>query len=103
MCSVSKEQSILSRETIQNAFFCRILPLFQLRKTLIFCNISRVIENYLLKLRVCVHYPKSNPYIKEDNSKFTFFRIMPLFRLYIFWYEIFFQFGVKFPSVKSQI
>ena len=31
MCLLSKEQSILSRETIQNAFFSRIMPLFRLR------------------------------------------------------------------------
>ena len=31
MYSLSKKQSILSKETIQNAFFFRIMPLFQLR------------------------------------------------------------------------
>ena len=30
MGSLSKEQSILSRETTQNAFFPQIMPLFQL-------------------------------------------------------------------------
>ena len=32
MCSLSREQSILSRETIQNTFFhVRIMPIFRLR------------------------------------------------------------------------
>ena len=31
LCSLSKEQSILSREIIQNAFFSIIMPLFRLR------------------------------------------------------------------------
>ena len=31
MCSLSKEQFILSRETIQNAYSFRMMPLFRLR------------------------------------------------------------------------
>ena len=83
MCSLSKELSILSRETIQNGFFSRIMPLSQLRKTLTKCNISIITEDIYLKLRVCVHYPKSNHnYEGRQLNFFCFsFRIMPLFRL----------------------
>ena len=35
MCSLSKEQSMLSRETIQNAFF-RIVPLFRLKHFILY-------------------------------------------------------------------
>ena len=78
MCSLSKEQFALSRETIQNAFFFRIMPHFQLRKTLTFCNISVITEDIYLKLGVCVHYPKRNPYYQE---KYIFSELCPFFDL----------------------
>ena len=37
-----------------------------------FCNISVIIEDICLKLRVCVHYPKSNPYYQGWQFKMFF-------------------------------
>ena len=50
-------------------------------KTLTFCNISVINEDINLKLGLCVHYPKRNPYYQGRQIKmiFFFFRIMPLF------------------------
>ena len=51
---------------------------------LTFCNISVITEDIYLKLGVCVHCPKSNPYYQGRQFKmdfFFFFRIMPLFHL----------------------
>ena len=62
MYSLYKEQSILSMEVIQNAFFSRIMPFFQLRITLTFSSISYIADDTDLKLGVCVYYSKSNPY-----------------------------------------
>ena len=41
-------------------------------KTVTFCNISVITEDVYLKLGVCVHYPKSNPYYQRDNSEYIF-------------------------------
>ena len=60
MCSLSKEESILSRETIQNAYLFRIMSLFLLKSFFTFCNISIITEGIDLKLGVCVHYSKNN-------------------------------------------
>ena len=74
MSSLSKKQSMLSRESIQNAFFFfRIMLPFRFRKTLSFGNISVITEGIYLKLRVCVPYPKSNPYRQGRQSKMLFF------------------------------
>ena len=74
MCSQSKGQPILSRETIENAFFFfRIMHLFQLRNTLAFCNTPVINQDIDLKLGVCVHYPKSNPYYQGRQFKMDFF------------------------------
>ena len=78
MCSLPKEQFILSRETIQNAFF-RIMPHFWLIKTWTFCNISVFTEDIYLKLRVCVHFPKSNPYYQGRQFKMLFFYFLELY------------------------
>ena len=40
-------------------------------KTVAFCNISVFSEDIYLKLRICVHYPKSNPYYQ--GRQFNFF------------------------------
>ena len=53
--------------------FLRIMALFQLGKILTFCNISVITENIYLKLGVCVHYPKSNPYYQGSRFKMHFF------------------------------
>ena len=75
MCSLSKEQSILSRET---HFFQNYAP-FSTWTFLTFV-ISVITEDIDLKFGVCVHYPKSNPYRQGRQFKIHFlFRIMPLF------------------------
>ena len=38
-----------------------------------FCNISVITDDIYLKLGVCVHYPKSNPYYQERQFKMLFF------------------------------
>ena len=85
MCSLSKEQSMLSRKTIQNAFFFffffRIMLLFRLRKTLTFCNISIITEDIYLKLGICVHCPKSNSYYQGRQFKMHFSELCPCFGL----------------------
>ena len=43
------------------------------QKTLTFCNISVITEEFYLKLGVCVHYRKSNPYYQERQFNFFFF------------------------------
>ena len=43
------------------------------QKLLRFCNISVVIEDIYLKLEVCVHYAKSNPYYQGRQFKMHFF------------------------------
>ena len=54
-------------------------------KILTFCNISVFTEDIYLKLGVCVHYPKSNPYYQgRKQFKMHFFRTMSLFRLTLF-------------------
>ena len=69
MCSLSKGQSILLRETIQNAFFQNYAPF----STQILQNVKVFLCYYLkdipLKLGVCVHYPKSNPYYQGIQFK----------------------------------
>ena len=43
MCSLSKEQSILSRETIQNAFFSpEAYPLFRLKLFILYQALQRL-------------------------------------------------------------
>ena len=56
-------------------------------KTLTFCNISVISEDIYLKLKLCVHYPKSNPYYQ--GKQFIFFlRTMPLFPLIILYQAV---------------
>ena len=74
MCSLSKEQYMLSRETIQNAFFLKNYAPFDLEKTLTFCNISVITEDIYLKHGICVHYPKSNTYYQGRQFKIHFFK-----------------------------
>ena len=62
-----------------DALFFRIMPLFRLRKTLTFCNISVITGYVYLKLGVCVCYPKSKLYYEGRQFKMHFFRIMCLF------------------------
>ena len=63
MCSLSKEQSILSRETTQNAIFFQNYAPFSTRTFFCtFCNIYVITEGIDLKRGVYLHYPKSNPY-----------------------------------------
>ena len=50
MCSLSKEQSILPREKIQNAFFAQNYAPFTTETFLTFCNTSVITENIDLKL-----------------------------------------------------
>ena len=40
---------------------------------LTFCNISLTTEDIYLKLRVCLHYPKRNPYYQGRQFKMHFF------------------------------
>ena len=83
MCSPSKGQFILSRETIQNAFFFfRILPLFELGLSSDSFEISLLLLSiFYLGLGVCVHYPKSDPSYQGRQFKIHYiFRIMSLFR-----------------------
>ena len=64
-------------------FISRIMTLSRLgkKKTSTFCNISVITVDIDLKLRVCVYYPKSNPYYQGRRFKMHLSRIMPLFRL----------------------
>ena len=43
-------------------------------KTLKFCNISVITEDVYVKLGICVHYPKSNPYDQGRQFKLHFFQ-----------------------------
>ena len=62
----------------KRCFIQRSAP-FSTKTLLAFCNISVITVDIDLKLRVCVHFPKSNPYYKGRQLKMYFFRIMPLF------------------------
>ena len=58
------------------------MPLFRLRKTLTFCNISVITEDISFKRGLCVHYPKSNPsYQGKCKKAFFFSELCPFFRL----------------------
>ena len=42
-------------------------------RTLTFCNISVITEDVYLKLKLCVHHPKSNPYCQGRQFKMHFY------------------------------
>ena len=68
---------------ISKCTFFRIMPLFQLKTFLTFCNISLTMKDIYLKLIVCVRYPKSNPYHPGRQFKMLFSRFMSLFFFYL--------------------
>ena len=72
MCALSKEQSILSRETIQNIFFLEFCPFFTLDIFGYFV-ISVIAEVIDFELGVYVYYPKCNPYYQGRQFKMHFF------------------------------
>ena len=78
MCSLSKEQFILSGETIQNAVFFKIICPFSTNDFFV------ITEDIDLKQIGYVPYLKSNSYYLGREFKMQFFfRIMPLFRHFI--------------------
>ena len=88
MCSLSKEQFIVSRETIQNAFFfSELCSFFDLGKTFTFCNISVITKDIYMKLSVCIHYPKRNSCYQGRQFKmhFLFFLNLCPFPTYTFY------------------
>ena len=75
MCLLSKEKSILSRETNQHAFFFffqNYAPFLTWGKKLTFVNISVITEDVYFKLGICVHYTKSNSYYQDRQFKMHF-------------------------------
>ena len=61
MCPLSKEQSILSRGTIQNAYFSELCPFFDLEYAhfisvdgFLFLMIGTALYNQLVDLRDCI-------------------------------------------------
>ena len=77
MCSRSKEQSIISRETIKKFFFSELCLFFNLEKLKHFVIISVIAEDIYLKVRVCVHYPKSNPHDQGKIQNMFFSELCP--------------------------
>ena len=75
MYSLSKEQSVLSKETIQNAFFQNYAPF----STLTFCNISVITEDIYLKLEVCSLSNERSIQSRETFQKAFFSESCPFF------------------------
>ena len=83
MHSLLKEQSIRSLETIQNAFFLELCPFFNLGKTLTIYNISVVTEGNLPETLSMCPLSKEQSILSRETIQNVFFRIMPLFQLFI--------------------
>ena len=95
MCSPSKEQSILSRKTIQTAFFSELCNFLNLE------NISHfVISPLLLKIFTYFEYAftiqTAIHTIKGDNLKCIVFRSMPPF-------DLDFLSSIKHPTAEHWI
>ena len=110
MCSLSKEQSILSRETIQKAFFSEFCPFFDLNSlssfkpsfgTHIRCSVFFFFFNPLLKkplfLRVCTFSLLKTLREKEKllvTSNFSFSHIV---------FDLFGKLSAIFIKVKTVV
>ena len=96
MCLLSKEQSILLRETTQNAIlFSRIMPLFQLGLFFVHFVISMLLlkvltwnAEYICTIQRAIHTSKG------DNSKCIFFLESCPF------YDLHFLSSIKLPTAE---
>ena len=57
-----------------------------MKKTLTFCNISVITEDIFLKLRICLHYPKSNSNYQGRQFKIHFFFFFFFFFAFFFFF-----------------
>ena len=76
-------------------YFFRIMTLFYSEKNLTFCNISVITQDIFLKLGICAHCLKSNPYYQGRQLKMHFIQnYAPFFNLE-------FLYSMKHPTAKQ--
>ena len=70
----------------ENPRYCYSLGIIVVVQKLAFCKISVITEDIYLKLGLCVHYQRSNPYYQGRQFKMHFFfsQIYALFQLKTF-------------------
>ena len=61
------------KEDNSKCIFSELCRFFDMQKKLTFCKISIITEDIYLKLRICVFYPKSDPYYQGRQFKILFF------------------------------